>query len=189
MGGTFTASVLHDLGRLKRHVPAGFFSDLARPVDRDVFTLDIDRSVLLHRNLRAATLDDDLVASVDHEILADFPLLVVADLSLEVLADLELLVLADGGGAVVADRRRPIRPDARRLALAVSLRLAQAYRLRLGCTNRHRLRGAHRHLPGRADVDHLVHADGVRTGQEHADRLVLQHGTRPVAADGYGLVL
>src|SRR5215217_6112693 len=72
-------SVLQDLRSLHHDVAAGLDVDLPGAVDRDVLALDLDRSILLHRDAGAAGLDGHRVARVDHEVLADLQCVILAD--------------------------------------------------------------------------------------------------------------
>src|SRR5688572_11892604 len=58
--------VFQDLAAFKCHAAAGLGGNFAGGLERNVFSFDRDRSILLHRDARSAGLESDLASCFDH---------------------------------------------------------------------------------------------------------------------------
>ena len=63
--------ILENLGALHHDITIGFDVNLARAVDRDVFSFDGDGSILLHTDAGASGFNCDGIARVNYQIVGN----------------------------------------------------------------------------------------------------------------------
>jgi hypothetical protein len=82
-----------------------FTVDLPAAFQRDVLSLDGDRTVLLHRDARRTGLNRDLIASVDQQFLADLSSIVLHRQRFAILLDAVSPAVADTDRLFLLDRK------------------------------------------------------------------------------------
>src|SRR5258708_23975026 len=92
--GSRLASIRRNLAAFDDHIGVGVHVDLAAAFHGDVFSLDGDAAIFLHRNARISRPDDDLIARLYHEFLGYRQIVVLADIGLSILRTADFLVFA-----------------------------------------------------------------------------------------------